>query len=117
MPSVARKNPLKLNSLQLKTLTLLQHMATLDRHAQPVDEPPGGVRIVNLPHAHGNHFHLGDAVVSTADATGLNNQAVYIALMRKGLVTMSPEQGVVLLSAGREYDTGLVDVILHRADH
>lgn len=117
MPPVVRKNPLKLNPLQLKTLTLLQHMATLERHAKPVDAPPGGVRIVNLPHAHGNHFHLGDAVVSTADATGLNNQAVYVALMRKGLVAMSPDQGVVLLPEGREYDTGLADAILFRADH
>lgn len=117
MPPVARKNPLKLNALQLKTLTLLQFMATLERHGVPVDEPAGGVRIVNLPHAHGNHFHLGDAVVSTADATGLTNQSVYVALMRKELVGMSPDQGVVLLPAGRDYDTGLADVILHRADH
>ena len=117
MPPVARKNPLKLNALQLKTLTLLQFMATLARHGVPVDEPAGGVRIVNLPHAHGNHVHLGDAVVSTADATGLTNQAVYIALMRKELVAMSPDQGVILLPAGRDYDTGLADAILHRADH
>lgn len=117
MSPVARKNPLKLNPLQLKTLTLLQFMATLERHAVPVEDPEGGVRIVNLPHAHGNHFHLGDAVVSTADATGLTNQAVFVALMRKGLVVLSPEQGIVLTIAGRDYETDLAGSILHRSDH
>lgn len=117
MPPVKKKNPLNLNALQLKTLTLLQYMATLPRHAQPCDDPAAGVRIANLPHAHGDHFHLGDAVVSASDATGLANQAVYIALMRKGLLNLSPETGVVLLPAGQEYDTGLRDSILHRADH
>lgn len=117
MPPVAKKNPLKLNPLQLKTLTLLQYMATLERHAEPLDPPEDGVRIINMPHAHGDHFHLGDAVVSAADATGLTNQAVYVALMRKGLVNMSPELGVVLTLAGRDYDTGLAGSILHRSDH
>jgi hypothetical protein len=112
-----KKNPLNLNALQLKTLTLLQFMATLERHTQPVSDEQEGVRIVNLPHAHGNHFHLGDAVVSTADATGLNNQAVYVALMRKGLVRLSPEEGIVLLPVGKDYETGLAGSILHRSDH
>jgi hypothetical protein len=117
MPPVAKKNPLKLNPLQLKTLTLLQYMATLERHSKALDAPEDGVRIINMPHAHGDHFHLGDAVVAAADATGLTNQAVYIALMRKGLVNMSPELGVVLLPAGLNYETGLAGSILHRSDH
>lgn len=117
MSPAAKKNPLKLNPLQLKTLTLLQFMGTLERHSKPLDNGEEGVRIFNMPHAHGNHFHLGDAVVSTADATGLTNQAVYVALVRKGLVNMSPELGIVLLPAGRDYETGLADSILHRSDH
>lgn len=112
-----KKNPLNLNALQLKTLTLLQYMATLERHAKPCANPEDGVRLGNFPHAHGNHFHLGDAVVSAADATGLSNQAVYVALTRKGIVAMSPEEGVVLTPAGQAYETGLADAILHRSDH
>lgn len=109
-----KKNPLNLNALQLKTLTLLQEVARLEN--TPAEEA-GGLKITQLPHAHGNHFHLGDAVVSGRDATGLNNPAVWVVLERKGLVRSVEGGGVVLTADAIAYDTGLRDAILHRSDH
>src|SRR6266478_4953661 len=70
-----KKNPLNLNTLQLKTLTLLQELARLPGHSRPGEEPDSAV-ITSLPHPHGDHFHLGDALVASRDATGLRNPAV-----------------------------------------
>jgi hypothetical protein len=74
------------------------------------------VLIDALPQPHGNHFHLGRRVVMSADATGLNNPAVWIALQRKGLAVTYPMK-IALTPAGLAYDTGLRDAILHGADH
>lgn len=109
-----KKNPLNLNPLQLKTLTLLQEVARLEN--APAEEP-GAFKVTQLPHAHGNHFHLGDAVVSGRDATGLNNPAVWVVLERKGLVRSIEGGGVVLTADAVAYDTGMRDSILHRSDH
>lgn len=111
-----RKNPLDLNPLQLKTLTLLQELASLEDHAQPAQEP-GHVVVSNLPHPHGNHFHLGHAVVLSRDATGLSNPSAWTALERKGLIRSHYPLAAVLTPEGLAYDTGLRDVILHRSDH
>ena len=70
-----RRNPLQLNSLQLKTLTLLQELARLPALSRPADEV-GDLPIASLPRPHGDHFHLGDAVVASRDASGLSNPAV-----------------------------------------
>lgn len=110
-----KKNPLRLNPLQLKTLTLLQELARLND--RPAEVPEGGFVIGPLPHAHGNHFHLGRAVVASADATGLENQSVWLALERKKLVDTAGPQGPVLTADGVTYDTGLREAILHRSDH
>jgi hypothetical protein len=111
-----RKNPLNLNPLQLKTLTLLQELARLEGHAAP--EEDGGVRVFNLPAPHGDHFHLGpSAVVFTRDATGLANPAAWLALERKGLLRSMYPAAAVLTPAGLAYDTGLRDSIIHRAHH
>jgi hypothetical protein len=112
----AKRNPLNLNPLQLRTLTLLQELARLPGHARPADEP-GAVMVRNLPQPHGDHFHLGDALVMTRDATGLANQAAWIALERKGLIKSMFPRAAVLTEAGLAYDTGLAAAILHRADH
>ena len=64
-----KKNPLNLNALQLKTLTLLQELARSPEHATAADEP-GAIIVRNLPQPHGDHFHVGAAVASTADAGG-----------------------------------------------
>jgi LmbE family N-acetylglucosaminyl deacetylase len=108
-----RRNPLKLNPLQLRTLTLLQEIARLPDHAQPGEEP-GSVLLTSLPHAHGDHFHVGEAVVAARDATGLANLAVWTALERKGLVRRSPAGGVLLTAAALDYETGLRQSIVHK---
>ncbi len=110
-----KKNPLKLNSLQLKTLTLLQEVAR-QPDLTSTDEATGETIIRSLPHAHGNHFHIGRAVVMTADATGLGNPAVWAALARKGLIRQV-ENGYAITAAGAEYDTGMRDQIFHGSDH
>jgi len=110
-----KKNPLNLNPLQLRTLTLLQALAELPS-AKP-GEAAGSVELTTLPDPHGDHFHLGDAVVAAKDATGLRNRAVWAALERKGLVATQFPRSATLLPAGRDYETGLRDAILHRATH
>jgi hypothetical protein len=112
----AKRNPLNLNPLQLKTLTLLQELSNLPDYARPGEEP-GSVIIAGLPDPHGDHFHLGDAVVASRDATGLRNPAVWAALARKGLVGAMSAGGVMLTPLGCQYETGLRDTILHRASH
>ena len=57
-------------------------------------------------------------MVSGADATGLRNQAVWVALARKGLVSDAFPNALELTPAGLAYETGLGDQILHRhSDH
>lgn len=109
-----KRNPLNLNPLQLKTLTLLQALARLPERSRKEGE---SVRVDNLPHPHGDHFHLGDAVVNTRDASGLFNPAVWLALERKGLIKSMFPDAALLTPLGLDYDTGFGDVVLHRADH
>ncbi len=109
-----KKNPANLNPLQLKTLTLLQELARLEQ--KPADGEEGAFLVTGLPHAHGNHFHLGNAVVATRDASGLGNEAVWVILERKGMVRRSQDFAVVT-AQGMSYETGLRDSILHRSDH
>ena len=110
-----RNNPAKLNPLQLRTLTLLQAIARIPGAANPL--PNGDVVITQFPHAHGDHFHLGDATVSGRDATGLENQAVWNALTRKGMIKSEWPHQIALTPDGLSYDTGLADEILHRSSH
>jgi hypothetical protein len=109
-----KRNPLNLNPLQLKTLTLLQALARLPDHANTDGE---GVLIDNLPRPHGDHFHLGEAVVLTRDASGLFNAAAWVALERKGLIKSMFPEAALLTAAGLDYETGLAETLLHRADH
>ncbi len=111
-----RKNPLNLNALQLKTLTLLQALARLPDHGRPGEEP-GTVLVSDLPQPHGDHFHLGDAVVASRDATGLANPAAWLALERKGLIKSRFPDAAILTAEGLAYDTGLAGTILHRSHH
>ena len=111
----AKKNPLGLNPLQLKTLTLMQELARSPNHASPCDG--GAVEIGNMPHPHGDHFHVGHAVAMTADASGLGNEAVWKALERKGLIQPDFPHGALITAEGMAYETGLADKILHRSHH
>jgi hypothetical protein len=114
--AMAKKNPLKLNALQLRTLAILQQMARSPNHAQPGDEE-GSVLVTNFPAAHGDHFHVGDAVVLARDASGLRNANVFTILERKGLLRSLHPMGAMLTAAALAYDTGLADQVLHRSDH
>jgi hypothetical protein len=108
-------NPAKLNPLQLRTLILLQAIARLPDASKPT--PEGDTEITAFPHAHGDHFHLGDHVVSSRDATGLENQNVWSALTRKGLVKSEWPHKIALTPQGVAYDTGIADQILHPGGH
>ncbi len=111
-----KTNPLKLNPLQLRTLTILQALAALP---EAIEQGPGEgeVTISRFPRPHADHFHLGDAVVNGADATGLFNQPVWNALARKGLARSQWPEAIVLTPDGLAYDTGLSGEILHRSGH
>ncbi len=109
MPS--KKNPLNLNALQLKTLVLLQELARLDGRQAP-DSPEGHILVSGMPNPHGDHFHLGEAVVMSRDASGLANEGAWAALERKGLIKAMFPVAAVLTPAGIAYDTGLRELIL-----
>jgi len=111
-----KTNPAKLNPLQLRTLTLLQAIAQIPGASNPT--PEGDTAITQFPHAHGDHFHLGDATVAASDATGLENENVWNALARKGLIKAAWPDQIALTPEGVAYDTGIADQILHKgADH
>jgi len=111
-----KKNPLNLNALQLKTLTLLQELARLNGRPAP-DAPEGHILVSSLPHPHGDHFHHGGAVVASRDASGLANEGAWVALERKGLIKAMFPVAAVLTPTGVAYETGLREQILHRAHH
>ena len=85
--------------------------------APPTALSNGDVVITQFPHAHGDHFHLGDATVASRDATGLENQAVWNALTRKGMIRAEWPHQIALTPEGLNYDTGLADEILHQSSH
>lgn len=112
-----KKNPLKLNKLQLRTLALAQVLARDPDMAQQ-DEASGGAALMQLPHAHGNHLHIGDFTISTRDASGLTNPAVWAALARKGLCHSDNPMAVATLTGdGMTYDTGLGHHFMTPSDH
>jgi hypothetical protein len=110
-----RSNPKKLNPLQLRTLAILQAIARQPSLADPHQD--GTVTIHSLPHRHGNHLHVGAAVVAAHDATGLDNPNVLNALARKGLVRHGPTGLLCLTLEGRNYPIGIAATILLGADH
>ncbi|MBM3517011.1 MAG: hypothetical protein FJX56_03805 [Alphaproteobacteria bacterium] len=109
-----RRNPLKLNPLQCRTLAILQAIGAAQGPGTH-DAATGEVAIAALPDPHGDHFHVGDAVVAGRDATGLTNEGVWKALDRKGLARANFPFAIRLTVAGLAYDTGIADSILHRA--
>ena len=111
-----KKNPLKLNKLQLRTLLLFQELA---RHpgTSTRDESSGEIMLSTLPHAHGDHVHIGSFVVSTSDASGFSNQAVWRALERKGLARSNFPTAITLTPEGVAYETGLTEKLAQQSDH
>ncbi len=111
-----KKNPLKLNKLQLRTLTLAQLLAQDPNYAQR-EETTGAVTLLQIPHAHGDHLHIGRFTVSKREASGLRNPAVWSALARKGLVRIDGPIAITLTAEGVSYDTGFGDRFLVPSDH
>jgi hypothetical protein len=110
-----KNNPLRLNKLQLKTLTLFQELARSPETSSERGE--GTYLITSIPQPHGNHFHLGQGIVMAADASGLRNESVWRALHRKTLIESSFPSTLMLTKAGMEYDTGLREEIIQGSDN
>ncbi|MFT6557387.1 hypothetical protein [Sneathiella sp.] len=107
---------IKLNPLQSKTLVLLKILAKDPDSSQPVDGCDD-VRITRMPHAHGNHMHVGDFTVSAKDASGLSNPSVWTALARKGFVGENWPNEVVVTAKGLAFTTGLEEKFVSPSDH
>ena len=111
-----KKNPLKLNKLQLRTLALAQVIAR-DPNSSKMDDISGNVELLAIPRPHGDHVHVGQFVVSAVEASGFSNPAVWLALSRKGLVSHQNALTITLTAQGIAYDTGLADRFLTESDH
>jgi hypothetical protein len=112
-----KRNPLKLNPLQLRTLALLQELAR-DGEAGRPDANAGDVAVAAVPVPHGDHVHVGRLVVSARAASGLANPSVWAALERKGLLRDGSALGSLTLTrAGIEYETGLEEGSAPVSDH
>lgn len=111
-----KKNPLKLNKLQLKTLALAQELAG-DPDIAMRDDDSGEVTLLTLPQPHGNHVHVGQFVVAAKDVSGFSNPAVWVVLDRKGLGHASPTGAVTITSDGLDYETGLAGAFTTLSDH
>jgi hypothetical protein len=111
-----KKNPLKLNKLQLRTLALAQVLAR-DPETGLKDEATGNIALMTLPRGHGNHVHVGGFTVSSKDASGFSNPAVWTVLERKGLFLSVGPTSISLTPAALNYDTGLGDRFLAASDH
>ena len=109
-----KKNPLGLNALQLKTLTLLQELARVTGNSGSTEEAGIAVR---PPDPYGDHFHLGDAVIAMRDASGLRNSAVWAVLERKGLIRSMYPHVAIVTPLGLDYDTGLREAVLRKSGH
>jgi hypothetical protein len=59
----------------------------------------------------------GEATVAASDATGLENENVWNALARKGLIKAAWPDQIALTPEGVAYDTGIADQILHKGAH
>ena len=110
-----RKKSIRLNSLQSKTLALFQLLAE-NEESSTCDIESGEVAVSWLPAPHGNHVHVGNFVVSGKDASGFENEAVWRALERKGLIKSTFPVQAILTRAGLEFDTGFRDQFDH-SDH
>ncbi len=102
-----KRNPLKLNKLQLKTLTLLQELAKTG-----TEQDDGAVLVSGFPAPHGDHFHIGEGVTYKRDATGLRNEVVFRALEKKGMIVSQFPMAALVTADGIDYDTGMRDRII-----
>ena len=64
-----KQNPLRLNKLQLRTLSLAQ-VLTRDPNTGKLDEATGDAELLRIPQTHGDHVHVGKLVVSAQETSG-----------------------------------------------
>ena len=108
-------NPLRLNNLQLKTLALFQELSCISDYSNQLED--GGRMIQWIPSPHGDHFHIGSAIVKTKDATGLNNENVWNALERKALIKKENfPRSLVLTRSGQDYITRIKQQLILGSD-
>ena len=109
------KKSIKLNALQKKTLALFQELA---KHPESgsYDAESGEATVSFLPRPHGDHVHIGDYVVSARDASGFQNEKVWQALERKGLIRSAFPVQLILTAEGLAFETGLLGT-LEQSDH
>lgn len=98
---------LKLNPLQKRTLALFQELARSSETSSAI-AGTDDISVMYLPTPHGDHVHIGKFVVSAKDASGFNNEKVWLALERKGLARSEFPFRLILTKAGRDYDTGFL---------
>lgn len=111
-----KKNPLKLNALQLRTLALAQVVAAEPGMASR-NAATGAATLIHVPHPHGDHVHVGRFTVSARDASGFANPAVWVALARKGLARTDDFGSITITAEGLAYDTGLMEKFVAPSDH
>jgi len=111
-----KKNPLKLNKLQLRTLALAQMIAA-NPNLSKRDQKSGEVLLLHLPQLHGDHVHIGEFVVSAREASGFSNASVWAVLERKGLFRRNDPITATLTPDGLAYETGLENRFLKPSDH
>jgi hypothetical protein len=111
-----RKNPFKLNKLQLRTLALAKVLA-LDPKTGHEDPVTGDIALMVLPQGHGNHVHVGEFTFSSKDVSGFSNAAVWAILERKGLAKAAGPMGISLTADALEYNTGIDEKFMIPSDH
>ena len=78
----------------------------------------GRRRGIGIGRHDGDHFHLGDATVRASDATGLENENVWNALARKGLIKCEWPNQIALTpssnasGAGRTRDRSVISIAM-----
>lgn len=97
----------KLNALQNRTLALFQELAKSPETSSAI-EGTDDVSVMFIPTPHGDHVHIGKFVVSAKDASGFNNEKVWLALERKGLAKSEFPFRLILTKAGIDYKTGFL---------
>lgn len=110
------KQSVRLNKLQNRTLALLQELAQQSDLAS-TNEETGDITIFSMPHAHGDHMHIGRFTVSSRFASGLGNANVWSALERRGLARADYPSSITLTAKGLAHKTGVREGMLEESDH
>ncbi len=95
---------------------MLQELAQQSDLASTNDDT-GDITIFGMPHAHGDHMHIGRFTVSSRFASGLGNANVWSALERRGLARADFPSSITITAKGLAHETGIRSEMLEEADH